>query len=78
MAFGAAWSPPWRLLAAALADLAAEGVTVETIDVDADPAAAERHRITTVPTILVMAGGGERRRVTGAVSPAQLRQLVRS
>lgn len=78
LAFGAAWCPPWRLLRAALDQLAADGVSVQVVDVDEDPAAAERHRVAVVPTVLVMAGGAERRRVTGAVSRDRLRELVRS
>ena len=72
-AFGAPWCAPWELLGGVLDTLEADGVPVERIDVDADPQAAERHRILILPTILVLRDGTERRRILGAVSLAELR-----
>lgn len=76
LAFGAAWSPPWRLLRAGIEALASDEVRVQCVDVDEDPATAERYRVITVPTVLILVDGKERRRVTGAVSPAALKEMV--
>lgn len=55
-----------------LDSLSHDGVTVDMIDVDEDPAAAERHRIISLPTILVMRGTEERRRIVGATNGQEL------
>lgn len=75
-AFGAKWCPPWALLGAIFDELEAQGVPVVRVDVDADPQAAERARIITLPTIVILREGQERRRVVGAVSLAELRAFV--
>ena len=77
MAFGATWVAPWQLLAAVLDRLEADGVGVTRVDVDEDEAAAERHRIVSLPTLLVLRGGEERRRLLGAVSEDELRRHLR-
>ena len=75
-AFGASWCAPWPLLREQLQVLTGEGVKVTFVDVDADPGAAERHRIITLPTILVLRDGAEKRRVTGAASVQDLREMM--
>jgi thioredoxin-like negative regulator of GroEL len=77
MVFGARWAAPWIPLQGALDRIAADGIEVERVDIDENDAAAERHRIISVPTVLVLRGEQERRRVTGAVSEADLRSLLR-
>ena len=80
LAFGAAWSVPWRLLRPVLDDLAGDPLAecqVQPVDVDADPGLADRHRVVSVPTfVIVDPAGNETRRVTGAVSPGELTALA--
>lgn len=75
--FGATWSPVWPLVCDILDTLEADGVPVERVDVDVDAPAAEHDRIVTIPTILVLREGTERRRLMGAVSLDELRAHVR-
>lgn len=75
-AFGAKWCAPWPLVNEMLDELEASGVPVVRVDVDADPTSAERFRIISLPTILVLREGVERRRVVGAISAAELRAHV--
>lgn len=76
IAFGATWCAPWSLLAPVLDDLADDGIPVQRHDVDVDAATAERYRIITLPTLLLLRDGTERRRITGAVSAAELRGFM--
>lgn len=76
-AFGATWCPVWPLLRTELDKLTADGLKVDVVDVDDDPAAAEEHRIIVLPTILILRDGSERRRITGAVSRDELKAAVR-
>lgn len=76
VAFGAAWCAPWPLLHPVLEQIDADGVPVEFVDVDRDAAAAERYRVVTLPTLVVLRDGTERRRITGAVSAGELRGFV--
>jgi thioredoxin 1 len=76
LCFGARWAPPWVLLQPALDRLAAAGADIRRVDLDLDPVAAEQHRIITVPTLIVLRGTVERRRILGAVSEAELHDLL--
>lgn len=78
-AFGATWSVPWRLLAGELAELAGDPLAecqVRVVDVDAEPALADRWRVVSIPTFLVLERGEEKRRVVGAVSAGELTALA--
>src|SRR5690606_36498210 len=75
-AFGAKWCPPWALMNEMFDELEADGVPIVRVDVDADPTSAERFRIISLPTILVLREGAERRRLVGAISAAELREHV--
>lgn len=77
LAFGARWCAPWLLLQPALERLEQDGVTIRRVDVDEDEAAAERHRVISLPTLIVMRGGEERRRLLGAVSESDLRLYLK-
>jgi thioredoxin len=56
----ATWCPPCRAIAPTIAQLAAESAgrwVVAKLDVDANPATAQRFRISSIPTLLVFRGG---------------------
>jgi len=76
LAAGATWAPPWTLLQPTLDRLEEAGITVTRVDVDEDEAAAEKYRIISVPTILVLRGTEERRRFIGAVGYDELYAAV--
>lgn len=73
--FVATWSPPWRALARQLATELDSGV-LNVIDVDDQPEVADRWVIRVVPTVLIVRGGREVQRITGALAPARLRRLA--
>lgn len=75
-AFGAPWCAPWHLIQPMLDRLEADGITVRRVDVNADPAEAEKHRVISLPTLILSRGEQERRRVLGAISEAELRSLI--
>lgn len=77
LVFTATWSPPSVLLGKTLDALEADGVTVTRVDVDADDVTAERFRVISVPTVVVLRGEQERRRFLGAVSATDLRDALR-
>ena len=60
--FGADWCIDCRMLAPVLAEIAADyagRLKVCTVDVDANKAVAERFRISTIPVLILFAGGRE-------------------
>ena len=56
----ATWCPPCRAIAPTIDQLAAESAgrwVVGKLDVDANPATAQRFRIESIPTLLIFSGG---------------------
>jgi thioredoxin-like negative regulator of GroEL len=49
---------------------------VVALDVEAHPAAAARHDVLSLPTLIVFQGGQEARRITGAPSEKKLRKAL--
>ena len=79
--FWAPWCGSCRLLApavSALADEMREEMTVFAVDVELDPAVAERAGVRGVPSLVLYRGGVEVTRVTGVKSRAALRDALRS
>jgi thioredoxin 1 len=76
LAFGASWCGPWQLLQPIFARIEADGTAIRRVDVDTDEATAERFRVISLPTIVVLRGGDERRRVMGAISESELKGLL--
>lgn len=76
----AAWCGPCRALAPVL-DALAEArpeLRIGKVDVDAQPELAARFDVLTVPTLLLFRSGRLLRRTTGAKTPAELEEFLRS
>lgn len=73
--FTAEWCGPCRVMEPTMGRLVAAGYPVRKIDVDRDKATASRFRVSGVPCFVMLAGGQEVDRVTGAVSYDRLIQM---
>ncbi|WP_202638697.1 thioredoxin family protein [Bailinhaonella thermotolerans] len=80
LVFSAAWCPVGSLLRAAAEEAAASpgAVPVCLVDVDRHADLAERLRVVTVPTAILLVDGRERRRRVGAMGAADLAALSRA
>lgn len=68
--------PPCRALEPVLDRVAqsyGDRVTVYRVDIDDDPGPAERFRIDSLPTVLILRGGQEIERLDGLVTEQQIR-----
>ncbi len=77
LVFTASWCPPCE----GIADLVAQaahglGVTVETVDIDANVERAEHYRVNAVPTYLRLRGTTEDGRLEGIPSVRSLREFM--
>jgi thioredoxin 1 len=73
--FWATWCGPCRMVAAVLEEIAAEKtgeLTVAKLDVDANPATAEKFQVISIPTMILFRGGQPVKRVVGAAGKAAL------
>lgn len=71
----APWCAPCRAMAPAV-DAAARAleprVQVLKVDVEAHPAIGERYRVASIPTLLLLGGGNELARTSGAMAAGQI------
>ncbi len=73
--FWADWCGPCRMIAPILDEIStkhADKVTVAKLDIDANPAIAQRYQILSIPTMLVFQGGKPVKQVVGAKPKAAL------
>jgi thioredoxin 1 len=73
--FWAEWCGPCRMVGPIVDQIAAEHgakLKVLKLNVDENPATARDYRIMSIPTLLVIQGGKEAKRIVGAKGKAQL------
>lgn len=77
--FWADWCGPCKAFAPTFAgwarSVASRAIAVE-VDTQAQPAAASRHQVQAIPTVIVFQGGREAARHSGAMTAAQLDGLL--
>ena len=75
--FSADWCAPCRAMEPTLEALRAKGYPIRKVDVDREPALAQRHGVTSLPTFVMLADGREVGRLVGRASLDQLEQMCR-
>jgi thioredoxin 1 len=72
--FWAEWCGPCKMLAPALEEIAREqpGVKIAKVNVDENPALAERYGIQSIPTLLYFAGGEVKDKTVGVIGKRQI------
>ena len=74
--FSADWCGPCRMMEPTVRRLLQEGYPVRQVNIDRDPQAAARFRVTGVPCFIMLADGQEVDRVVGPAAYARLVQMV--
>ena len=76
--FWAAWCGPCRTIAPVIEDLAATRTDVRfaKLNVDENPGASARYRVSGIPTLIFFRGGAELGRVVGAVGRREIEQAI--
>lgn len=73
--FWAEWCGPCRMVAPVLEEIAEEKgdqLKIAKLNVDENPETARNYKVMSIPTLLVFAGGEEKKRIVGAKGKDQL------
>jgi thioredoxin 1 len=78
--FWAHWCGPCHVLAPELESLAQgeKGFRIRKVDVDRNPALAERHHVQVIPTLVLFLNGKELSRLTGVHAAEDLKTWIRN
>jgi thiol-disulfide isomerase/thioredoxin len=74
--FSASWCGPCQQMMPVVHRLQKQGYAIRTVDVDREPALAQRFNINRYPTFVLIVKGREQQRYTGMLSEAQLRRMA--
>lgn len=74
--FWATWCGPCMRQAPIVEALAEEGYTVGKIDVDQEPALAQKYGIMSIPTLVIFKDGKEENRIVGLTNKETLKGLL--
>lgn len=74
--FWATWCGPCRRQAPIIEELAEEGYCVGKVNVDEEPALAQRFQIMSIPTMIIFKDGREIERLVGLNTKATLKQAL--
>lgn len=74
--FWATWCGPCMRQAPIVEALAEEGYTVGKIDVDQEPALAQKYGIMSIPTLVIFKDGKEENRIVGLTNKETLKRLL--
>lgn len=77
--FWAPWCGPCKMFAPIFQASAAkygEQILHVKLDTEANPAISQQYSIRSIPTLAIFKDGGEVERISGALPPAQLEQLI--
>jgi thioredoxin-like negative regulator of GroEL len=70
--FSAPWCGPCRAFKPTMESLQSE-MSITFIDVDSSPQTAQQYNVRSVPTVLILENGVEKRRLVGAKSKDEIR-----
>ena len=74
--FSASWCGPCQQMMPVVHRLQKQGYAIRTVDVDREPALAQRFNISQMPTFVLIVKGQEQQRYTGMLSETQLRRMA--
>jgi len=74
--FSATWCGPCQEMSPIVSKLEREGHPIKKVDIDQQRELAQRHKVTMLPTFLLIVEGKEVSRVVGRTSEANLRQMI--
>jgi thioredoxin 2 len=77
--FWAPWCGPCKMFAPTFQDSAiqyGEKILHLKLDTEANPAISQQYNIQSIPTLIIFKNGSEVERIFGALSPAELNQLI--
>jgi len=74
--FSASWCGPCQQMMPVVNRLQKQGYAIRTVDVDREPALAQRFNISHMPTFVLIVKGQEQQRYTGILSETELRRMA--
>lgn len=74
--FWATWCGPCMRQGPIVEELAGEGYSVGKVDVDQEPALAQKYQIMSIPTLIIFKDGKEAKRLVGLTAKDTLKALM--